>query len=147
MKWKMAAVSLIEVLVAVAVLSIGIVALLKFQANLLKDRVIAAQQAEALHLARSYMADTNYSENFYLIDIPGQGGTHARPASGSYSQSAETATYNVSRVITDYASPEYRTITVVVTWTDPNGTSRNVSIGSVMGVVDPNKVGEVYTEM
>ncbi|MDF1655203.1 MAG: hypothetical protein P1U34_08840 [Coxiellaceae bacterium] len=142
----MAAVSLIEVLVALAVLSIGIVALMKFQANITTDRLISAQQAEALSLARGMMGETRHDQNHFLTEIPG-GPSFGEPVSGSSTHIAGTTTYTLSRVIVDNATPEYKQITVTVSWTDPKGVTRNVTIGSKIASVDPNKVGEVMTEL
>ncbi|MDF1797100.1 MAG: hypothetical protein P1U63_11250 [Coxiellaceae bacterium] len=146
MKWKMAAVSLIEVLVALAVLSIGMVALMKFQANILTDRVISAQQAEALSLARGLMSETRHNQNLFLTEYIG-GPNYGEPGTSSTSHISGTTTYTLNRVIVKNATPEYKQITVTVSWTDPKGTSRNVVIGSKIASVDPNKVGEVMTEL
>ncbi len=146
MKWKMAAISLIEVLVALAVVSIGVIALIKFQANMATDRLITAQQAEALSLARGFMSETRHAQNLFLTQIPG-GPILGEPVSGSTVHISGTTTYQLNRVIVDNATPEYKEITVTVSWTDPKGTSRSVVVGSKIASVDPNKVGEVMTEL
>lgn len=142
MKWYLKAVSMIEVMVALAVLSIGVVALVKFQSHMANSRVISSQQAEAVAIARDYIEQARH-----LLLISNMDASNTPPSTGSYVTVKENTTYNVAHTYTTNANPHYETLNVVVSWTDPSNVVRSIQLSTKLAHIDASKEGEVMDEL
>lgn len=133
---------IVEVLVAAFIFATAVLALVEFQASLLRERSIVNQETEALSLTqdkmqyfRSYTALTNATAGIAYSDIN---------ATGSPTNiAAATATYTMSWQVTDNVSPTSKTVAISTQWTDAAGTSHTVSISSIIAAIDPKDTGKV----
>jgi Tfp pilus assembly protein PilV len=110
-------VSLIEALVALAVMAIGMLGIVGVQATLRANSDVAKQRSEALRLAQR---EVEKWRSFVVL-----GSTGATPpgyadmVTATYSESGVSATFNVTRTVTDLPDPRKgKTLKVQVGWTD-----------------------------
>ena len=133
---------IIEILIASLIFATAMLALVEFQATLLNNRTLINQQTEALSLTqdkmqyfRNYTVLTNATTGIAYSDITNTG--------SPTNVAATTATYSLSWTVTTNASPASKNVTISSQWTDPSGTSRTVSISSIIASIDPKGTGKV----
>lgn len=138
-------VTMIEAIVALLVMSFGMLALVGLMSNLRRGSDLAKQRSEAMRIARAEIASLRaYSE---LAARPGT------PASAVlYSQITNETTprtvtpadsntsYEVQRQVTDLQATtgaQARSVRIAVTWTDRAGDPQFVNLDTVIAAVDP----------
>ncbi len=126
--------SLIEILVAVVVLAIGVAVLVRFQGVILESRGLIGQRNEAVQLAEDRLDQLRHYE--VLETISGKI-AYADIASGSATVTKASATYTVTWVVTELASPDRKQLQVTVTWIDRENASQSLTLTSVVGKIDP----------
>lgn len=141
MKYYAKAVSLIEILVALAVLSFGVIGLVKFQSYMLSQHLVSSQQAEAIAIARNYIMQARH-EVLLSTMTPPAGSSYTYPGSGSHTVTKENTTYTVSYTFTKTNSPEYETLSVNVSWLDPSNVTRSVDLATRIANLPATKMGE-----
>lgn len=146
MKRLMLAVSLIEVLIAMAVLSIGVVSLVKFQSHLSNNHIISAQQSEAIALARAQIM-TGRHQILLSTMTPPSGTSYAYPTTGQHTTTIESTTYTISYTYTKTNSPEHETLDVTVSWADPSNVTRSVALSTKVANVPATKLGEAMDDL
>lgn len=149
-------VTLIEALVALMVMSFGMVALAELMGNLRRSGDLGKQRSEAMRLAQAEMAELR---SFSLIEKPDGSALRdyvkdvvsvdARPETPADSN----ATYTVSRSVTtlnpDSEEPRAKSIDVMVTWHDRStrqngdqpGAPQTVVLSSIVSRTDPAFAG------
>jgi Tfp pilus assembly protein PilV len=134
-------VTLIEALVALLVMSFGMLALVGLMSNLRRGADLAKQRSEAMRIARAELTTmrtfsqrtrtgvtpatvTTYS------DIVSQGPVARTPPDSN-------TTYNVQRFVTPLPDDSARQIRVTVSWTDRANETQFVNLDTVVAAVDP----------
>ena len=137
-----AGISLLEALVALVVMSFGMLSLAAMQLNLSRSADVAKQRSEAvriaeerIELARSF---TDLAANALAVDWTNLQADVATPASVT-----TNATYNVTVAVGGTATDASRPISVQVAWVDRAGEAQNVALSSVISRTDPRDPGFV----
>lgn len=130
-------VSLIEALVALAVMAIGMLGIVGVQSTLRANSDVAKQRSEALRLAQREV------EGWRSFVVLGSTGTsppgYADIASGAASAAGVNAEYTITRTVTSLAAPRTgKTLKVQVSWTDrTNNSAQQVQLSSVIAGIAP----------
>jgi Tfp pilus assembly protein PilV len=140
-----AGIALIEVLIALAVLTIGIAGLARLQMWLWIGTDAARQQSEATRLAQNDLDGLRWwtqltpgSGQFAYADIT------ARSANEITGLTSNTV-YRLERQVTDSTGPGFKAVTVRLRWTDREGAARSLALPSVIGAIDPFWQGALVT--
>lgn len=176
--------SLIEILVTLVVLGVGLVALAKFQGNIVESGALAKARTVAAHIAQQKIDDLrNYemlapptsaappASSVFYRDIANNaggaksGGAWVIPASSNILVS--NVTYSLSWSVENYyypkgvagitpntaattvpsgsvpQYPDYKKVTVPVTWTDQKGVQQEVRLHTVISAHDPVNSGKI----
>lgn len=129
--------SLIEALIAMAVVAFGLLSVAGMQLMLARNADVAKQRSEATRLAQQQLEALR---SFTTIgDVPGQaswdsmaGGTDVTTTNTAF-----TRTWSVAGA----AGDPLRRISVAVSWVDRAGDTQNVTLNSVISKTDPSDVG------
>lgn len=122
--------TLIECLVASAVLAIGLITLLRVQPELRAHAETARQRSEAVRLAQQ---DLEGLRGFTSLE------GHAAIASHAYTQESDdlgSPRYALERRV-DAAWPGVWTVDVRVAWTDGRGEDQQVTLSTVIAAHEP----------
>ncbi len=160
--------SLIEVLIALAVLAVGFAAIARFQATVFEYSAGAKERAIAARLAEEKIADLRHYEvlptttgRIAYRDIDANaGGTLASGtvtisnvdytrswtvANYYYPNTALSPTYGRSATTTAPspapAYPPFKLATVTIQWTDQNNAAQSVAVSTIISAHDPAKSG------
>jgi type II secretory pathway pseudopilin PulG len=136
-------ISLVEALVAMAVMGFGMLGVLGVQAGLRGNADESRQRAEAVRLAQE---EIERWRGYAALDDPGAGLDYARLESDDPDEATPTveginATYTISRTVAEPPSPTgvtphgYKVLRVDVGWTDRSGAERSIRFSSnIVGV-------------
>ncbi len=148
--------SLIEVLVTIAVLAVGLIAMAHFQGTVLQGSSLARERSEAVALAeqkieqlRNYRDLANSSAALDYIDIAVACATTGT-TEAAYSNSGTSGNTVYSRTCTSAApvtsgTYSYTQITVTVTWGRPGGSTADttVALRSIITNANPRYSGKL----
>lgn len=161
--------SLIEVLIALAVLAVGLAAVAKFQASVFEYSAGAKERAIAARLAEEKIADLRYYEVLpatagkiaYQDIATNAGGTlpsgTVTISNVDYSRSWTVANYYypITGLTPIYgvpatttvpspapAYPHFKRVTVTIQWTDQNNDTQKVEVSTIISAHDPAKSGK-----
>ncbi len=140
MKLKAAGLTLIEIMIAIVILAVGVVIIVKFQGDLLRNLGSTQQQSEAVALAETRL---NNLRNYVYLDSADGSPAYNEIVNGNEVVVNNNTTYTVSWVVTDVASPPYKQVVVTVTWSTSSNQTESITLESIIGQVDPVKTGEV----
>ncbi len=142
-------VSLIEALVALAVMAFGILGVVGMQLSLRSNGDIAQQRAQAVRIAQE---EIEHWRTFTTLTMPPPAGhalsygqitsTPATALSAAEIGSSNT-TYTLTKVVTESFSPRQKTLQVQVDWNDRTGAVQTVVLRSVVGAVLPELSGSL----
>jgi Tfp pilus assembly protein PilV len=130
-------ISLIEALVAMAVMAFGMLGVVGMQATLRANADLSKQRTEAMRIAQERMEDLR---NFSVLATTAGAKAFADKASfGATTVTGYTTntTYTVSGSVTPTTASPDKTLTVSVAWTDRTGAPQNVSLVSAMANIAP----------
>jgi Tfp pilus assembly protein PilV len=131
-------ISLIEALVAMAVMAFGMLGVVGMQATLRGNADLSKQRTEAMRIAQERMEDLR---NFSVLTDPTATNkafdTKATFAATTVTGYTTNTTYTVSGSVLPSAAAPMKTLTVTVTWNDRAGTAQNVQLMSAMAQVAP----------
>lgn len=138
-------VSIVEALVAMAIMAFGMLGLVGLQASMRLNADIAKQRSEATRIAQAQME--NWRSYGSLAGFEGSVvDTSATAASGP---AVTNTSYVWAAAVTPDASasnvPPLRTVTVTVSWEDRASEAQSVSLTSQVAGVDPALVGGLAT--
>ena len=120
--------SLLEALIAVLVLTLGMVSIARVQGHLRLDADVARQRTEAVRLAQQDMEVLRSERTFSAI--------------ASASRSANTGTaYAIERRIAATGMPHAKAASITVRWVDRSGAAQQVALHSVIAGTDPRLSG------
>jgi prepilin-type N-terminal cleavage/methylation domain-containing protein len=131
--------SLLEVLIALVVLAIAIIAIAKVQGLLIPGFDYAEQQSEAVNLARMKIEDYRNYES-----LEGSGNSYENIHSGSETTVWKNTTFVTSWTVTESATPPYKQINVRVTWARQDFANNFIELTSIIGKLDPISEGEMF---
>lgn len=130
-------ISLIEALVALAVMSIGMLGLVSLQTSLRGSSDVAKQRSEAV---RRGQQEIERWRAFTVLNTTAGSTAFADLAAGTTSQDivGTNATYTQQRIVTDLASPRRgKALTVNVSWVDRNGETQSVRLSTAVAGIAP----------
>ncbi|WP_394176740.1 type IV pilus modification PilV family protein [Thalassotalea litorea] len=134
--------SLIEVLIAVAILSVGLLGVAVFQGELINSSTENKARAEALALAQARMEEMrNYTDTvkniseFDSLYLVSTGFTNTTTHNGA------NAVFSRQEAISQ--SNETKEVAIKVSWSSGNGETEEVIIQSELGFKSPSLVGEL----
>ena len=143
--------TLLEALVALLVLSFGMLAIAGFQVTLSRSADLAKQRTEATRLAqkqveklRSFVqaeSDTVHPPTHLLHKVNYTDDV----VNGTAATIANNATFNLTWTVTANAADTEKSVNVLVTWDDRTGQSQSVQLLSVIAKFDPQSIGTLAT--
>lgn len=131
-------VTLTEVMIAVFIFAVCLVGLAKLSGSLFTINNYAQQRTEALNFAQQKIAQL---KNFATIDTTAGYNAYQDIVTGSDTVSGVNATYTRNWTVTENTSVGYKTVTVTVSWTTQDNSSKSVSVNSIIGRNDPGTSG------
>lgn len=132
-------VSLVEAMVALAVMGFGMLAVVGVQSTLRLNGDIAKQRSEATRIAQDALEQGRTFQVINTADkAPGQVAWQ-EIVSGTQEITPEnsSATYRVQRTVTTYTDPPAKAMRVTVTWNDRSGQSQEVTLSSSIVAASP----------
>lgn len=134
--------SLIEVLVSLAILGFGLLALAKFQVTTLFGADRAKQVTEAVSIGQDKI---EWLRGYVRLTDDGSGAKNyvTTIANGNDTISGVNAVFARDWRITDDVNGQYKIVNMDVTWTDQNNESQKVTLTSSISRSDP-AVGGKY---
>lgn len=136
-------VTLIEALVALLVMSFGMLALVGLMSNLRYGADLAKQRSEAMRIARAQIAVArDFSELTRTATTPAGSRVYAEIVSFAQPLSItppdSNTTYTVNRTVSSLATGgDGKSVRVAVTWADRTGGAQFVNLDTVIARVDP----------
>lgn len=121
---------LLEVLIAVVILSIGVLALGRFQGASLQDAVASRNRSQALTLARQTLAGMRSfttSDDYHQLVSGGD----AAPIEGINTR------YTRRWLVTPFDDPPYKAVTVILSWAGMQGEARELRLRGYIGQREP----------
>lgn len=138
-------VSLIEAVVALAVMAIGMLGVAGLQSTLRGNADQARQRSEALRIAHRQIETTRTFSA--LAATPGARAYRAIAGEGPRDEAGSNATYTVTQTVEDAVStdpsslahhaPAHRTVRVVVSWSDRTGELQEVRLATAIAGIAP----------
>ncbi len=133
-KQNQAGMGLIETLLILLFVTIGVVALVTYQHQLSADTNNARQQFDAVILANKQMETLR---DFSVLNTTNGYTAYSDIGSGTSSATVGNTAFSIAWTTVTNTTPNYKTVTVTVSWTDRFGTSRSVQINSQIAGYDP----------
>ncbi|HEY8878012.1 MAG TPA: prepilin-type N-terminal cleavage/methylation domain-containing protein [Roseateles sp.] len=135
-------VTLIEALVALLVMSFGMLALVGLMSNLRRSADVAKQRSEAMRIARAEMAKARtFSELTRGASTPATSNVYSEISDEETSRAIipvdSNTTYAVQRFVTNLSDAQAKQVRVSVAWTDRAGERQFVNLDTVIAQVDP----------
>lgn len=128
-------ISLIEAVVALAVMAFGLLGVVGLQTSLRANADISKQRSEAVRIAqqaieqqRQFSVIATTAGRFAFDDII----TQTPPNIVGIN-----ATYTLTQTVVDNADPRHKTLTATVSWTDRAGAVQSISLSTVIAAVGP----------
>lgn len=130
-------VSLIEAIVAMAVMAFGLVAIVGLQATLRGNADVSRQRAEAVRVAQEEIE--RWRAFVSLQAVAGVDFTDIATSTDQFS--GLNATYTITRVVPDQVAPGPKTVQVRVSWNDRSGLPQWVSLNTAIAGIAPELAG------
>lgn len=124
---RQTAASLVEVMVALFILSVGFAAFMTFQSDMFRSRGFSVQHSEAVNIAKDKIESLRQSASVGSIK------------NGTSIVNGKNATYSLGWVITSIAEPKYNEVSVTVGWKDASGNEQTVRLETLLA--EPNHSG------
>ncbi|EKD71747.1 MAG: hypothetical protein ACD_46C00109G0003 [uncultured bacterium] len=132
--------TLLGALLAILIFTGALLAMIQFQASLLRDHGTINQETQALTLANDKMQ--YFREYTTLIATPGQF-AYANIVSDSNNIVIAGVNYSIVCTVTDLTNPVRKNIKIQTSWTDTANTVHTVTIVSEIASIDPNLTGKI----
>lgn len=136
-------VSLVEALIALAIMSFGLLALVGVQATMRMNSDLSKQRGEATRIAteeiealRNFTTVPTTAGEAAYDDIATRTVVAYQPPGG-----IGNTTYRIDRTVTLVAGTQQKVVSVQVSWDDRTGTRQTVTMDSVISGVDPTLSG------
>lgn len=139
-------VSLIEALVAFAVLGFGMLGVVGIQTTLRANGDHAKQRSEAVRIAQEALED--WRAFSVLNATVGHARTYtdidSAPAANVAGYTTNT-TYQLTRTVSESVPPGSKTLVVDVSWTDRSGVAQSIRMASLVSQIAPELAGSVVS--
>ena len=132
--------SLTELLVALLILSIGVAGVVKLQSTYFYYHDLSKQRASAVLLAEQKMESLRY---FQVVPTTSGYIAYSDIASGSSTSTLNATTYTTTWTVTTDNTVGYKTVNIVVAWTERRGGAQSVNLTSIISAIDPANSGVV----
>jgi len=126
---------LIETLITLLLISVSIIALIRFQSYLAYSNSITQQTSEGSLLAVKQIESLRDFQ--VLNNTPGYT-SYQGIASGTGTSTGINATYTITWTVTSSANPTYKTLDVTVSWTDRYNNAQSVRLITRVAGIDPS---------
>jgi len=126
--------TLVEALVTLLFIAVGVIALIRFQNYLAYDNSLSRQKADATAIAQSRM---EVLRDYQVLNNTAGYTSYESISSGNTTVTGTTATYTVVWTVATNTNPDYKDVTVTVSWTDRNGVSQSVVLNSRIAGIEP----------
>jgi len=127
----------VEALVALVIMSLGLMALARVQAGLRLEADLSRQRAEAVRLAQQ---DLETQRAFGTL----AGFDAITDVAGQALQGLDgTTTYALDRTVIDQTATGAKALTVTVVWTDRRGQAQSVRLQTLLSRTDPATAGQL----
>lgn len=124
--------SMVEVLVSLTVLGVGLLALAKFQTTALFGADRAKQITEAVKFGQDKIEELRA-----FSAISGGTADYLAITSDNDTWTGTNAAFTRTWTVTDSAGNNYKTLSMVVSWTDQNNEAQTVTLSSTISRSDP----------
>ncbi|HMC16374.1 MAG TPA: hypothetical protein VKI18_12125, partial [Albitalea sp.] len=124
--------SLLEALIAFAVLSLGLLGMVRLQSHLRLEADIARQRSEAVRLAQQ---DIETLRGFAALAAAANQRSYAGITSAVQATDVTNTHYDVTRGIADNTG--HKTVSVTAAWSDRTGKPQSVALESLIAGSDP----------
>lgn len=143
---RLRGVSLVEAIVAMAVMAFGMLGMIGLQSTLRGNSDTARQRAEALKLAQTFLES---SRNYSVLTVPVSPAAAASAfdsivsaAATQVSPNGGNTTYTVVQTVIDSQTaaptqPRTKTLQVRVSWTDREGIEQHVELAGLLSATPP----------
>lgn len=126
---------LIETIVALLIISGGVITLIQFERRIAYHHNLAQQQSEATILATSRIES---QRAFGVINTTPGYTSYQSIATGTSTSNGTNATYTLSwTVTTSTTNPTYKTVNITVTWLDRYSASQSIQLSTIILGLDP----------
>lgn len=138
--------TLVEVLIAFAILSFSLLSLLHFESRFTHNSNVSEQRAQAILLGQQKLEElrnkmhTNTSNASLPVDV--QSGEHSEII--NHTELNTNTHYRIDWKVIDDTSRDYKTINLVVSWQDRNGTAYEVKLDTMIANFNINDVYNIY---
>lgn len=140
-------VSLIEALVALAVMAFGMMAMVGMQSTLRANSDVAKQRAEAVRIAQAAVEDWRAFEVLAaaagVVDYADIATQLPVAVNGYVTNTAYTRTPTVEPAAPAASAPKLKTVTMKVEWTDRSGQLLKVSLATSIAGIAPELAGSL----
>lgn len=137
-------ITLIEALIALLVLSLGMLALVQVQSQLRYNADVSKQRSEAVRIAQETMESLRA---FGRLTAATGYKSYAEIAVGATTTTVTgittNTTFTVTNTVTESTNPQYKALTVRVDWTDRNSTGQFVDVRSLISRTDPSLASQL----
>jgi Tfp pilus assembly protein PilV len=141
---KQAGVTLIEALVALVVISVGMLALAQVQIQLRINAELSRQRAEAVRIAQEDMENWRaFSRLATTVGKVAYADIADRTRSVYTGQSNANTEFYLAREVTEVTTPGYKIMKVTVDWTTRTGATESVVVDSLIGETDPTLAAQL----
>lgn len=126
--------SLVEALVALAVMAFGMLAVVGIQATLRSNADVAKQRSEAVRMAQEAMET---ARTFSAIDNNGGAVAYAGIGARDEAVDGSNTSFTMTQVVTPRTNPDRKEVRITVAWTDRSGLPQQVELNGIIGANDP----------
>lgn len=143
---RSAGVSLVEALVALAVMAFGMLAVVGIQSTMRLNSDIAKQRSEAVRIAQETLEQLRA---YSVLDTTEGRAAYAditTPEAGVVVQGYTTnTTYTLAQAVDDLPALNQKSVRITVTWADRTGTAQSVVLNTIIAQADPALFGVMAT--
>lgn len=126
--------TLVEVIIAVLILSGGILALMRFQGNMLSSSSASREHSEAVLIAQRKIEELRaYAALATTPGVP----AYADIATGTDTVAGKTGNFQRTWTVTDNSMPSYKQLDLSLTWTTSQGVNQSIALSTDVGRVHP----------
>lgn len=129
--------SLIEAVVALLILSGGMVAVARLQAELISGNTLSKQRTEATNIAQDLIEEYR---SFGEVSTTAGFTAYEDISSGADSFNGVNATYTRAWTVTENTNPNFKTINITVSWVGASRQNEQISVSTIVGGEDPGNI-------
>ena len=133
--------TLLEAMVSMIILSVGLVAIARMQAEVLASNNLAKQRTEAATLAQDVIEEF---KDYGQVDTTSGYSAYQDITSGTNSVTGVNATYTLTWTVTENIEPNYKTVDVNVTWTGGTRQAESITLSTIIASQNPGSIASMH---